>query len=184
MLNQKNLKRKMNNTMKQIPGFPNYFINKDGQIWSIPRKNSLGRMRRGFWLKFAINNNGYCNVVLTVNSCRHTCTIHRLVLQTFVGSCPEGMEACHNNGNKQDNWVENLRWDTRSENAFDTIRHGTRVDTRGEKCGMSKLTNEKVRVIRHLRRVAKFTMADLAWQFDVYASTIERIVNRKTWRHV
>ncbi|KKN55765.1 hypothetical protein LCGC14_0579140 [marine sediment metagenome] len=170
--------------MKPIPGFPNYFITKDGRIWSIPRKNSLGRKRRGFWLKHAINNHGYCNVVLTVDSCRHTCSVHRLVLETYVGPCPEGMECRHLDGIRTANRLDNLCWGTRSENAFDTIRHGTRVDTQGEKCGMSKLTNYKIKVIRYLRNVAKFSLKDIAWQFDVDPSTICKIIKGKTWGHV
>lgn len=57
-------------------------------------------------------------------------TIHRLVLETFVGPCPEGMEACHNNGNPADNRVENLRWDTHIANMADQRVHGTRVPGR------------------------------------------------------
>ena len=51
--------------------------------------------------------------------------IHRLVLKAFVGPCPSGMEACHNNGDRTDNRLVNLRWDTKSANAFDRVRHGT-----------------------------------------------------------
>ncbi|WP_396897297.1 NUMOD4 motif-containing HNH endonuclease [Mycolicibacterium fortuitum] len=51
--------------------------------------------------------------------------VHRLVLETFVGPCPAGMEACHNNGDRFDNRLENLRWDTRSNNNLDKNKHGT-----------------------------------------------------------
>lgn len=53
--------------------------------------------------------------------------VHRLVLEAFVGPCPESMEGCHNNGDKSDNRLENLRWDTRSSNSFDAMKHGTHV---------------------------------------------------------
>lgn len=49
--------------------------------------------------------------------------IHRLVLEAFVGPCPSGMEACHNNGDPADNRLENLRWDTKSANMFDRSNH-------------------------------------------------------------
>jgi len=52
--------------------------------------------------------------------------VHRLVLEAFVGPCPEGMEACHNNGDSEDNRLVNLRWDTKVANEKDKERHGTK----------------------------------------------------------
>lgn len=51
--------------------------------------------------------------------------VHRLVLEAFVGPCPDGMEACHGNGVRDDNRLENLRWDTRKANVADMLNHGT-----------------------------------------------------------
>lgn len=51
--------------------------------------------------------------------------VHRLVLIAFVGAPEQGMEACHNNGVRTDNKLENLRWDTRSANQMDRRKHGT-----------------------------------------------------------
>lgn len=51
--------------------------------------------------------------------------VHRAVLEAFIGPCPEGMEACHDDGNPKNNTVENLYWGTRSDNVKDALRHGT-----------------------------------------------------------
>ena len=51
--------------------------------------------------------------------------LHRLVLESFIGPCPDGMEGCHNDGDPANNTAENLRWDTRHANIMDSIRHGT-----------------------------------------------------------
>jgi len=45
--------------------------------------------------------------------------VHALVMLAFVGSPPNDMEVCHNNGNKNDNRLENLRYDTHIANAND-----------------------------------------------------------------
>lgn len=50
---------------------------------------------------------------------------HRLVLEAFVGPCPEGMQACHNDGDRMNTRVGNLRWDTPKANSADRWRHGT-----------------------------------------------------------
>lgn len=52
--------------------------------------------------------------------------VHRLVLTCFVGPCPESLEAAHEDGNKRNNFVENLTWKTRSANEHDKVRHGVK----------------------------------------------------------
>lgn len=51
--------------------------------------------------------------------------VHQLVMESFVGPAPEGMEVCHNNGQCSDNRAVNLRYDTRSSNRYDCVEHGT-----------------------------------------------------------
>ena len=53
--------------------------------------------------------------------------VHRLVLEAFVGPCPDGMECCHNDGDATNNHLSNLRWDTPSNNAYDRVRHGNHL---------------------------------------------------------
>lgn len=60
--------------------------------------------------------------------------VHRLVLEAFVGPCPDGLEGCHNNGDPTDNHVTNLRWDTSSENMHDRVRHGVHTHARKTHC--------------------------------------------------
>lgn len=67
------------------------------------------------------SRNGY----LMVNFDGDQLSVHRVVLMTFVGPCPEGQQACHNNGQPNDNRVSNLRWDTPQKNRDDIRRHGT-----------------------------------------------------------
>ena len=54
--------------------------------------------------------------------------VHRLVMEVFVGPCPAGMEVCHNNGDKTDNRLTNLRYDTSSNNNRDQAVHGTNAN--------------------------------------------------------
>jgi hypothetical protein len=67
----------------------------------------------------------YASVTLYRPGRIQTWRVHRLVLETFVGPPPEGTEGCHNNGDKWDNRVENLRWDTHTANQREMYRdHG------------------------------------------------------------
>tara|TARA_R110002126_G_scaffold96507_1_gene225832 strand:+ start:345 stop:833 length:489 start_codon:yes stop_codon:yes gene_type:complete len=42
--------------------------------------------------------------------------VHRLVLEHFVGECPENFECDHIDRNRSNNHIENLKWCNRSEN--------------------------------------------------------------------
>lgn len=108
--------------------------------------------------------------------------IHRLVLQTFVGPCPPGMECRHLDGNPTNNRLCNLCWGTRSENQHDRKRHGTtwRGNQKGEKNPGSKLTNRDIIFIRN----SDLSEKQLAFRFNVQQSAINRIKNRKRWRHI
>lgn len=161
--------------MKIISGFPNYSITKDGRVWSKPRILPDGRHWKGRRIKFGLVS-GYFQVGLFDKNrqyYRFNKMVHRLVLETFVGPCPPGMECRHLDGDKQNNRLDNLCWGTHQENEKDKVRHG-----------LTKLTKNKVKVIRYLRDAAKFSLGDIAWQFNVCKATVCFVVNRKTWKHI
>ena len=103
---------------------PRYWVGENGTLWR-PRK---GRLRR---LKQQTNPDGYRRVTLHCgNRKRVSRYVHRLVLLAFVGPCPEGKEACHNDGNQRNNRLDNLRWDTPKANAADRIRARYEAESR------------------------------------------------------
>ena len=114
-----------------IPGYEGHYEASDfGNIRSLDRRiphrrNGTVRVHGRRMKQYSDPNDGRRYVRLTVENDSHVMRVHRLVLMTFVGPCPEGMEGCHNNGDASDNRLENLRWDTPSENMYDKGRHGT-----------------------------------------------------------
>lgn len=83
------------------------------------------RLVRERVLKSKSQGFGYRTVMLCREGHRKTRTIHQLVLESFVGPRPEGMVACHGDGDPANNRRSNLRWDTQSNNLYDAVRHGT-----------------------------------------------------------
>ncbi len=61
-------------------------------------------------------------------------TVHSLVLETFTGPCPPGMEALHADDNPGNNRLSNLSWGTRSENSYDAIRNGRHFHASAAHC--------------------------------------------------
>ena len=113
------------------------------------------------------NDGGYKNVF-----------VHRLVLEAFVGPCPEGMEGCHENGDGTDNRLTNLRWDTHKANHADSVRHG-RV-RRGELAPSAKLTAYDVLAIRSDCENG-VTHRDIARTYGISVAHVSRIRNAKEW---
>ena len=108
----------------------------------------------------------------------HGRLVHRLVLETFVGPAPEGMEACHNDGNAANANLDNLRWDTKKNNAADRKRHGTEVS--GERNSHATLTREDVAKIQELL-LQGMRQSTIALLFNVVQTTISRINLGKHW---
>lgn len=129
-----------------------------------------------------INDYGHLKTDLYKNGLRESFQIHRLVLEAFVGICPVGMECCHNDGNSSNNFIGNLRWDTRLENVKDKNKHKTMPI--GSRHGMAKLNELQVRIIKRLLEDDYLTQREIAKIFDIDWSTIWRIKHNKTWRHV
>ena len=76
---------------KPIMDFPGYRVDSFGKVFSKYRE-----------LTPSITKN-YKHISLRKDNTSHTKRVHRLVLETFVGPCPGGMECCHANGNSLDN---------------------------------------------------------------------------------
>lgn len=158
-----------------IPGFPDYAATDDGMIISYKRLFEGYALRAGLG---GTKGKQYRSVVLSNNGEPKTKRVSRLVLEAFCGPCPEGRQACHNDGDRENNKLSNLRWDTPKNNCADRIRHGTAA--RGERHGKAKLTTNDVRKIRLSFEQGK----DCCWlasQYGVTSPAIYKIINRVNW---
>jgi DNA-binding MarR family transcriptional regulator len=129
-----------------------------------------------------VSATGYEFVSLRAYGKNNICSVHSVVLTTFIGPRPSGKQAAHNNNKRDDNRLTNLSWKTSKENNADKIRHGTLP--RGEKHPRSKLTNEQVQAIRATYAIGKSTLAQLAEAYGVVLSTIHKIVSGQKWQHL
>lgn len=164
-------------TYRDIPGRPGYRVGDDGSVWSCKlRTRGNVYVLSDSWrrLKTPRTVTGYLEVSLG----RSVHLVHRLVLLAFVGPCPDGMECCHFDGDRTNNALNNLRWDTGRANAQDRVRQGT--SEHGERNPSAKLTEADVRVIRQLRRQG-LTQKQLAVRYGVTRTNIAAILSRRSW---
>lgn len=169
---------------RPIPGYEGWYdVSRQGEVRSL--RNTRGNMRASprpvGSMQRSKADYPRVKVALVRRGSRKDFLVHRLVLLAFVGPCPEGMEACHNNGDPADNRLENLRWDTPRANSADAQRHGTQQ--RGVRNGRALLNPESVRIIRALAKEGQ-GFAAIGRRFGVGRSCIRKVVRRITWGHV
>lgn len=182
----------INEIWKAIPGFEGYDVSDQGRVRSYWRRAGLGKGNGSTSIlegqpqkifKANPNSDGYPTVGLSKNGEIHTCLVHHLVLETFIGPCPPGFQACHWDGIRINNFLENLRWDTSSNNHSDQKRHGTMPIVKGTANPQSKLTEDQVFEIRSLYAQG-FLQTNIAKIFGVHKGTVNDIVLHKTWTHI
>jgi hypothetical protein len=149
---------------------------------------SLGAVRNvqtGRVLKPWLAGYGYWYVQLGVKGIKTG--IHRLVALTFLGPPPTALhEVAHNDGDRNNNMVANLRWATHAENVADSFRHGTaRVPVFvGQHHSRATLTDSEAREIRRRHTGGRGEQIRLAREFGVSRYVIHHIVRGETWQHL
>lgn len=88
--------------METIPGFENYMITPEGDIYSLKTHKFLSPK----------TTNGYKCITLD----RTTCLLHRLVALTYIPTSDTSLIVNHKDCNKMNNHVDNLEWITQREN--------------------------------------------------------------------
>jgi hypothetical protein len=125
-------------------------------------------------LKASPNRKGYLRITFSDNAGRReNRLIHQLVLETFVGPCPSGMQARHHpDVDKRNNRLGNLGWGTPSQNAADSVLAGAIHGVR--------LTRPDVERIWP-RLVAGEGHRAIAAELGVCQQTITSLARRETW---
>lgn len=162
-----------------IPGYPNYYVSRSGEVFSSNRRWKLGTLRR---LRTEKDKDGYLFVYLTIQGKRYRPKVHQLVALTFLGERPSPRhEVRHLDGSRQNNYYKNLAWGTRKDNADDRERHGRTA--KGPAIARALFTVNQVREIR--RRIANGERAiDIARDLKVHRQHISNLRNGRTYSSV
>lgn len=120
---------------------------------------------------------------LTFKKKIHYLRAHRLVAEYFIPNPENKKWVNHKDGNKANNHHSNLEWVTPKENSQHAVKLGLMQNQKGEANNSSKLTEIQVRAIRDLIKMswANYKIAEV---FNVSATIISYIRNRKTWDHL
>ena len=144
--------------------------------------------KKGSPFKRMTHSSGYHQVQLKFKDGKlKKCYLHRIVAYHFLDNPDNLPEVNHIDGDKTNNHVSNLEWCTRKGNAQHALKSGLLSEKtflpKGESNKNSKLNEDDVLDIRWLYSEG-VSMARLAKEWCLDASTIHHVVKYKTWRHV
>jgi hypothetical protein len=165
---------------KPIPGFRGYDASNKGNIRSYRTtgRNSYIASTPQRILKPGQQTVGYETVCLR-DSLGQPCSklVHRLVLLAFVGPCPEGLQSCHNDGDRANNRLSNLRYDSGSGNQRDIPRRIREERSR------DRIPDSTVIAIRQ-DRAAGISVSAIAEKYQLAKGRIYDLCTRKTYRYL
>lgn len=179
---------------KDVPGYEKYYeastfgrVNQKIDIlyafWNRGIRKKL--YKKGIIDPLFLPSCGYFNICLRTEDKREVFKLHIVILTTFAGPCPEGMECRHLDDNKANNKKSNLKWGTHNQNVADQYRNKIRQAS-GESNPHCKITFKEVKKLRKIfaseinQYPNKSQLArELASAYKVHYTTILSIVENK-----
>ena len=163
---------------RTISGIDGYEASNLGNVRSLDKTiivnnhgSLISRTRRGKVLKSQKRPGKYPYMSVSCNYKKHY--VHRLVAMAFLPNPQDKPHVNHIDGDKTNNLLSNIEWNTVKENND----HARVTGSYPPGYNASKLSNEQVVEIRRLYKTGRIKQVALARQFNVSARTISGIVN-------
>lgn len=151
-----------------------YLVSSYGKIKVLNRTWTSGkgvnRSNKEREINFNIRR-GYYSACLFKNGNRQYKSVARIVAVAFIPNPENKPEVNHKDGNKLNNYVDNLEWATGSENQLHAFKLGLQKPRRGSENKLSKLSAEQVAEIKN----SNLTGRKLAEIYNVDPMTISRV---------
>ena len=154
-------------------------ISNSGELQNI-KTNTVYKKQR--------NKLGYQIVIVSLGSRKNKLyiRIHKAVAETFIPNPENKSEVNHKDGNKSNNFVENLEWSTHHENMTHASKTGLLHPATGISQGFSRLSQADVLYIKnhYIPRDKQFGSRGLAKKFNCSHNVILNIIHNKTYKEL
>lgn len=158
---------------KSAKGF-RYAVTSYGRIISYQTEPVEGRFLS------LVRVSGYPAFSIRTKGVSKTFLVHRLVAKYFLKQItPKHKIVIHLNHDKDDNFIQNLKWVTQEERLAHDL-----LFRRGKEIGNYKLTADRVRMIKRKLLNGKTRLKIIGKQFGVSDMQIHRIKTGENWGHV
>lgn len=177
----------MNEVWKPVVGLEGcYEVSNLGRVRSVSRTVEVyGGRRRvvpSCIRKQGKSKAGYPQLHLSGDGVNTVEPVHKLVAEAFLGPRESGQTVNHIDGNKANNSVGNLEYCDHRENNRHALRTGLRINPRGSRHGLARLTESIVLEIRSALSSGE-QQKSLAKRYGVSKSLINQIAKGRIWQH-
>lgn len=120
-----------------VAGYEGFYEVSDlGRVRSVQRRVRSGKfyVTRSAMIRSLAATRWRMQLCMSRDGVAKTHGVHVLVMNSFIGPTPEGMEICHNDGDFRNNRLDNLRYDTHQANMMDSVEHNTHPFARRDRC--------------------------------------------------
>jgi hypothetical protein len=161
--------------MQPIPGYPDYFADRQGNIYSMKHiGRGGGAPNKPHRLKGTRMKYGYLSVEMVLDGKRSRRIVSNLICMTFHGPRPLGLVCCHGPQGPRNDSASNLSWDTMKKNMGEDRRRDGTMRT--------KLSVDDVKAIRLTD--GKMTRREVGKLFGITPEQVGHIVHRQQWEWV
>lgn len=163
-----------------------YQISSFGRVKSLARIVDYGHQkvnRKEVIMSIRLDRGGYQYLNLGKDGKKKTFKVHRLVAEAFLPPINSKNHVDHIDGNKENNFLNNLRWCDHQENIEFAWGLGLYNNVIGSKNHQSVLSEEQVLTIKKLIKEGTKNR-HLVKMFNVKLSVIEKIKYGLTWKHI
>ncbi len=135
-------------------------------------------------MSYYVNNSGYYCIKLSMNDIKYNFLVHRLVAQAFIPNPDNKPQVNHKDGNKLNNWVDNLEWVTAEENMKHAALNKLLNCKNGSDNPFAKHNNDQIHYACKLLETGKYTLSEISNITKVKYRTLWGIVNDNKWKEV
>lgn len=156
----------------------NYKVSENGEVFRCKKDGSLKE------LKHHIDRDGYHHVTIYVNGTPKYSVVSRLVAIAFIPNPENKPEVNHIDGNKDNNNVSNLEWNTTKENIHHAWRTNLAKAKKGENHPNSIYKESDIRKVCKLLESNEMTMKEISNQTKIPYTIVKQIKNKILWKDI